>query len=404
MKIIKTNILQCLSAESASLQKDKYIQIDDTGKITAIKDDIAPPCDYLDYSDYLCLPGMIDGHVHLSQHYKRACYADNLLDWLNTYIFVEENKAIKASYARQTAQEFFRALKAAGTTCATVYTAIYKEACDIAFEEASKSGLRIQMGKTMMDMNCPDFLREDTATSLAEASALCEKWHRQTPLLEYVFTPRFAPVCSRTMMQEIGNLSVHYDTLIQTHLSENVDEIAWVAELYPECNSYTDVYKKYNLAAGRTIFGHAIHLSEAELNIIKDTDCRIAHCPDSNFFLKSGVFAYKDVINKGIKTCLATDVAAGTSYSLFNVMKMTNYHQEHVSLTPEEIFYQATCGSAAVINMGDKIGTIEAGKQADMIFLKYDSSEKTAGELIAEFVFMGSEKKIEMMLVAGKQV
>jgi guanine deaminase len=400
-RIIKSNLLNPLSPQKTDLQKEVYIHVDGNkiSKITSRP----PVTNYEDKTDTICLPGLIDTHVHLSQYNAKGKHSSGLLEWLNTYIFREEKLSHQEKYARKISEQFFQETFAYGTTTTVIYTAPYSQACNIAFETAKQLGARAMIGKTMMDRNSPDFLQEDTQKSLHESFQLCEKWHQNTELLDYIFSPRFAPVCSPKLMQEVGNYAQKNNIFIQTHLSENTGEIKWVRELFPAAASYTDVYAQHNLLYENTILGHVIHISEAELDIIKNYNSKIAHCPDSNFFLKSGTFPYQRILEKNIKFALASDVGAGSSLSMLNVMKMSNYRQEKYIVSPAEALYYATLGAADIIGKKDIIGSIKAGKQADLTFFSTKNLQDKQ-EMLSELLYLSSDKLATETIIAGKTV
>ena len=403
MKIIKTNILNPISSEKSEFIKNIFISIEKSRFFSISKDIINT--DFEDLTDCVCIPGLIDTHVHLSQLNVVGRHSPNLLDWLNDFIFVEESKSKNDDYARKVAEEFFTTSIKSGTTTSVIYTAPFKKACEIAFETAKEFGVRAIIGKTMMDCNSSELLKEDTETSFNESVQLFEKWNKETPLLEYIFSPRFAPVCSSKLMKKIGDFARKNNAFIQTHLSENKDEIKWVKELFPNCKSYAEVYEKHNLLGPKTILGHAIHLSDSELKMIKDSNSKIAHCPDSNFFLKSGIFPFEKIKNSNIDFALASDVAAGTSLSMFNVMKMCVYRQDNCAVSPEEAFYYATLGGAKVLGKEDIIGSIEVGKEADLAFIEIPNiKESEKSDLLSELVYLGNERKVKSVFVSGKKI
>ncbi|MCK4654445.1 MAG: guanine deaminase [Candidatus Cloacimonetes bacterium] len=403
MLIIKTNILNPISSDKVEFLPDTFISISDT-KIESISKNIENR-DFTDYSDSVCIPGLIDTHVHLSQYYVRGRHNSNLFDWLDNCTFPEELKSKDPQYAKKVAKDFFKASVKAGTTTSVIYTSPFKEACDIAFETAEKLGVRAIIGKTMMDTNSPEYLQEDTETSFRESVELFEKWNKKTELLEYVFSPRFAPVCSSQLMKMIGEFAQKNEAYIQTHLSENQDEIELVKKLFPKYKNYTEIYEKLGILGPKTLLGHGIHLDNEELEIIKNTESKIIHCPDSNFFLKSGVFPFEKIKKSGIDFALASDAAGGTSISMFNVMKMTCYRQDDYTVSPEEAFYYATLGGAKVLGKEDIIGSIEVGKDADIVFLKIPEQNKyNCSELLSKLIYVNEEVEIISTLVAGRKV
>ena len=402
-KIFKTNILTPVSAEETKLLTNVFITVSKTKIIEISKE--KPDTKYADFTNCICIPGLIDTHVHLSQFNAIGKHRPNLLDWLNDFIFAEEYKSKDETYARKVAADFFTESVKSGTTTSVIYTAPFKQACEAAFEVAEEFGVRALIGKTMMDQNSPEFLQEDTFKSFKESVELYNKYNSSCPLLEYIFSPRFAPVCSPKLMKLVGGFAKENNAYIQTHLSENTDELKWVKELFPECNSYTQVYEKYNILGEKTILGHAIHLSKKELQIIFGTNSKIAHCPDSNFFLRSGILPLEKIKNSNIDFALASDVAAGTSLSMFNVMKMFVYRQDDVAVTPEEAFYSATLGGAKLLGKEDILGSVEVGKEADLVFIQIQNiKEKTKTGILSELVYLGSQKIIENVVIAGKSV
>ncbi len=400
--ILKTNILTLNNTKKACFLENKFIHIGDK-QIKSIEDTCSE--DFQDYSNYIILPGYIDTHTHIAQYDIRGRYRPNLLDWLNEFTFLEENKFSDLNYADCISQKFFSEAIKKGTTTLVTYMTIHKNACDIAFQNAQKAGVRAFIGKVMMDQNCPDYLTENSEQSIQDSIDLFEKWHNINPLLEYVFTPRFAPTCSWDLMKEIGKYINQKNAFLQTHLSENLNEIAWVKNLYPQCESYSEVYYKTGLMTPKSIFGHSIHLSDKEIQLFKDTNAKIAHCPDSNFFLKSGIFPMEQLISNNIEFALASDVAAGTSLSMPYHMKMAIYRQDHYTLSPVDAFYYATLGGAKILGMENMIGSIESGKSADLLFYKVDSiMSGSAEDKIADIVFTSHDKNIEKVMIAGKFV
>jgi guanine deaminase len=398
---IKTNILNPESSKKYSYQQNATIIFDK--KIIEISNYHQE--NTLDYSDYICIPGFIDTHAHISQFNIRGKHSSNLLDWLTDYVFKEEYRSSEESYASTISRNFFLDAASKGTTCLSLYTAPYRQACETAFKIAMELGFRAFIGKTQMDVNCPDFLQEDTEQSMQESIDLFEKWNDHSDMLNYIFTPRFAPVCSSELMKEIGKFVQNNNAYLQTHLSENKKEIQWVRSLFPEFKNYTDVYQKHNLLGPKTLLGHCIHLDDSELKMIKDSDSKITHCPDSNFFLKSGVFPLERINQFKIQFALASDVGAGTSLSMMNVMRMFNYRHHNYVVSPQESLYHATLAGAEIMGISGKTGSIVEGKEADLVFLKIkDLKMKTENDILSDLLYMGEEIQVIETIIAGKTV
>ncbi|MCD4817483.1 MAG: guanine deaminase [Candidatus Cloacimonetes bacterium] len=403
-RIVKTNILNPIDKFTTDFRKNIFITIENE-KIASIESNNNPKFDFDDLTDCICIPGFIDTHVHLSQLKIRGKHSPNLLHWLNTYTFLEESKSSESNYAKKIAEDFFDELIRRGTTTSVIYVAPFKNATEIAFEVATQKKVRAIIGMTMMDQNSPDCLIQNTISAYEDSIELYEKWDKKTSLLNYIFTPRFAPTCSRELLKKTGDFAQKNKAYIQTHLSENLDEIKWVAELFPECNSYTEVYERYNILSGKTILGHCIHLSENERQIIKKTNSKVAHCPDSNFFLKSGTFKLNDIKESKIDFALASDVGGGTSLSMLNIMKMMNYRQEDYLISPQEAFYYATLGGAKVLGKENIIGSIDIEKCADLAFFKIPDIQKLDEiDVLSYLYYLGSELNTVLVLINGEKV
>ncbi|MBN2461156.1 MAG: guanine deaminase [Candidatus Cloacimonetes bacterium] len=403
MPLLKTNILNPLDPEQTEYLPHTYIKI--TGSRIEQIITHCPEPDYIDLSGYLCLPGFIDAHVHLSQLHSRGRFSASLMPWLRDHIFSEENKSQNLDFAHQISIDFFHELIRNGTTTAVIYTAPFFAACNIAFQTASEMGVRIIMGKTMMDNSNSYHLQENTDQSFQESVTLCERWHKATPLLEYAFSPRFAPVCSSRLLHMVGDFTTKNNIFIQTHISENLQEIKMVRELFPNFRNYAEVYEAHNLLHSRTLLAHAIHMEEAELKIIRNHNSKIIHCPDSNFFLKSGTFPLDKIKKAGIAFALGTDVGAGTSLSMLNTMKMYNYRQPEQTVTPSEAFYRATLAGAASLGKDDHLGSIIAGKEADLTFIEIpDLAQKSKEDLLSDLLFLGDKFRVKSVWIAGKSV
>lgn len=374
------------------------------GKIALLRDydQILDP-DAEDLRDCVILPGLIDLHVHLSQFRARGRFEPALLPWLNRHIFPAEALSRDPEYASILADEFFTALFKAGTTTAVIYTAPFKQACETAFKVAERLGARGLIGMTLMDSNSPEPLIQSTAYAYETSVELYERWHKRNELLDYVFTPRFAPTCSLELMKLIGSFASSRSAFMQSHLSENKDEIAWVKELFSS-SSYTQVYADMGILGPKTIMGHAIHLNDEELSILKATGTAIAHCPDSNFFLKSGEFPYQRLWDQGLRIGLGSDVGAGTTLSMFHHAQMANYRQSSLSLKPERLLWHLTMAAAQILGWEDRIGSLQIGKDADLVMIRIPNEQNTDASLLSSLCFFGSEFQIERTVIRGKTV
>ena len=329
-----------------------------------------------EYENKLITSGFIDTHIHYPQTEIIASYGEQLLDWLENYTFPEEIRFSDPEYAREIAQLFFHQLMSNGTTTALVFGTVHKQSVDIFFEEAQKRHLRMIAGKVLMDRNAPDELTDTPKSAYQDSKALIEKWHNKDRLL-YAVTPRFAPTSSPEQLKMAGKLLKEFPSVyLHTHLSENLREIDWVQELFPERAGYLDVYDHYGLLHKRSVFAHGVHLSDHECQRLADTHSSVAFCPTSNLFLGSGLFKLAKLENYQVRIGMGTDVGAGTSFSLLHTMneayKVMQLQQK--KLHPLKSLYLATLGGARALHLENKIGNLEVGKEADFVVLDLNAT------------------------------
>jgi guanine deaminase len=335
-------------------------------------------------------PGLIDCHTHLPQYSAVARGDSELLPWLRENIFPVERE-FTGPKAREEAPQFFYQLARNGTTTAMVYSAIYEDSCDVAFQAAERSGLRVILGKMMMDLGSYGTLqpKKILSVSLLESERLCRKWHgAASGRLEYAFSPRFAVTCSERLMRSAAELATTLGAYLQTHLSENREEIEKVHNLYMSARDYTDVYQKCGMLTPKTVLGHCIHLSEAEISTIAAAKSAVAHCPTSNLFLGSGLMKLDQLLGAGIAVGLGSDVAAGPELNMWQVMraaidvqKARAFHDSSVpQLRPAGAFHLATMGGANALGKARAIGTLDVGKEADLLVVDLASMLPYAGD------------------------
>lgn len=373
-----------------------------------------------EYPGMLLMPGFIDMHVHYSQTGMIAAYGKQLLDWLNQYTFPTELKFKDREYAAQVASIFIDELLRNGTTTAVVLAAVFSASVDAFFEAASRRNLRAIAGKVMMDRNAPKYLTDTAQESYRDSKTLIEKWHHNRRLL-YAVSPRFAPTSTPEQLNLAGQLlQEHPDVYLHTHLSENVNEVAWVKELFPECKGYLDVYDRAGLVGERSIFAHGVQLTNAEFQRLSEAKSTIAFCPTSNLFLGSGLFDIEQAksIDFPVKVGLATDVGAGTSLSMlqtaneaYKVAQLRQY-----SLSAFQALFLATLGGARALCIDDRLGNFEVGKEADFVVLDLRSTPLQAfrnsaapATTLAEIadrafslIIMGDDRAVEATYILGE--
>ncbi|WP_413166683.1 guanine deaminase [Capilliphycus salinus ALCB114379] len=330
-----------------------------------------PNLEPISYPEKLIVPGLIDLHIHYPQTEMIASDSNQLLDWLEKYTFLTESKFKDPEYCRQIAEFFLDELLGNGTTTAVVLAAVFPQSVDAFFEAANARNLRMIAGKVMMDRQAPEYLLDTAKSSYEDSQQLIEKWHKKDRLL-YAVTPRFAITSTPDQLQFAGKLLEEYpDVYLHTHLSENLNEIKFVAELFPDSLDYLQVYERFGLVGKRSIFAHGIHLSDSEFQRLSEHDSTIAFCPTSNLFLGSGLFKLHQAKSREypVGVGLATDVGGGTSFSLLQTAgeayKVT--HLQGQNLSGFQALFLATLGAANALSLDDKIGNFEPGKEADFV-------------------------------------
>lgn len=330
-------------------------------------------CERINYSDKLIMPGFIDSHIHYPQAEIIGMYGKQLLEWLNDYTFPAEQAFSSPEHAERIARFFVQELFRNGTTTCMAYATVHAASVNALFSVASEYNMCMMTGKVLMDRNAPDGLTDTVGRGEAESRSLIEAWHKKGRN-RYVITPRFAISCSNEQLKAAGRLHEQYpDTYIQTHLSENKEEICNTLSLCPGCRDYLEVYERAGLVTDRSVFGHCIHLSDSECRRLAEAGSVIAHCPTSNLFLGSGLYDMRQANRIGMQTTLATDVGAGTSYSLLRTMG-ESYKVQQLNGYPMSVlesFYKCTLGAAKALHLEDETGSFEKGRKADFIVLDY---------------------------------
>jgi guanine deaminase len=374
------------------------------------------------YADKLITPGLIDLHVHYPQTEMIAAYGEQLLQWLEKYTFPTEAKFKDAEYARSIASFFLDELLSHGTTTALVLTTIFPQSVEVLFTEAQRRQMRIIAGQMLMTRNAPDFLLNDAQTAYAQTREQIQHWHGLDRLL-YAITPRFAITSTEEELSLAGKLKEEFpDVYVHTHLAENVQEVQFTAELFPDSKDYLHVYEKFGLVSDRTILAHCLQLDDSAFERLSHSGAAIAFCPTSNLFLGSGLFKLHQAKSSDypIKVGLATDVGGGTSFSqlqtmsdAYKVMQLQNK-----SLSVFQAFYLATLGAAKALSLEDKIGSFEVGKEADFVvwdlqatplmklrnpIAKSENLEQLSEKAFAMMI-LGDNRSVKATYVAGELV
>ena len=370
--------------------------------------------EFAHYPDQLIVPGFIDTHIHFPQTEMVGAYGEQLLEWLNTYTFPTEMQFKDKNYADEIAHFFVNELLKNGTTTALVFCTVHPQSVDALFEAAERHQMRLIAGKVMMDRHAPEDLCDTAETAYTESKALIEKWHAKGRNL-YAITPRFAPTSTPEQLEKAGQLKAEYpDVYVHTHLSENKNEIAWVKELFPEHKGYLDVYHHYGLTGSQSVFAHCVHLEDAEWDCMHNTDSAIAFCPTSNLFLGSGLFPLKKTWEKNVKVGLGTDIGAGTSFSQLQTLNEAYKVQQLQGdkLSAFESLYHATLGGAKALNLDDKLGNFNLGKEADFVVLNLNATAlqtlrqqraKNIEDALFALFTMGDDRNVQATYVYGQK-
>lgn len=427
IRAIKAKILNPKSDGTISFIPNGIIEFDtESGKIYSIGVETESRNKnkaVYNFKDYFLLPGLIDLHSHIPQLPGVAKNANELIPWLKNHIFPIEVKFDNYSYVEYITEFFFTEALHFGTTCIVAYSSVHKEATDIAFEIANNIGIRAFIGKAMMDRDMNKYpsplphWRENIKDSLE----LAKKWHgTDNGRLNYILLPRFAGSCSMKLLEKTSEVAQSENLFIQTHLSENRNEINYVKSLFPNCSTNTHIFKKSRLLSEKTLLVHCLHLSQFELQIIEETHSKIVHCPTSNIFLQSGYLPLRRYQSHNIEIGLGTDVAGGYSLSMFNEMKnaietskIVNLNAPNLKkniLTASEAFWIATLGNARILKMENVIGSLEKGKDADFILVKpnkkffFYSSSENIEDILINLIYLPHTYAIEKVFIRGNEI
>ena len=369
-----------------------------------------PQAKITDTGRCLISAGFVDAHVHYPQTAIIASWGKRLIDWLNLYTFPEEMRFADPAYASMIANRYLDLTLANGTTTVCTYATIHPASVDAIFTAAQARGLRLYAGKTCMDRNAPESLRDTARSAYDDSKALLEKWNG-VDRLSYVITPRFAPTSTPEQLAALGALWAEYpDCLMQTHLSEQTDEIAWVQGLHPQARDYLDTYEAQGLLGEGALYGHAIHLTAREKSRLAEVGAALVHCPTSNTFIGSGLFDMG--LARHLRVGLATDTGGGSSFSMLRTMAAA-YEVAQLrgqSLHPAHLWWLATQGSARALHAETRIGNIAPGMEADLVVIDLASTPAIAqataraqdlwGALFPT-IMMGDDRAVRGVWVGG---
>lgn len=420
LRILKGHLIYSVSAEKLQTIEDGFL-VAQGEKILGVYKEL--PAEYEqetieDYTGKLIIPGLTDLHVHAPQYTFRGLGMNmELIPWLNTYTFPAEAKYADLDYAKKVYPRFVHDLKHSATTRAGIFGTIHVDSTEYLMDQLEESGVVAGVGKVNMDRNSPDELREGTEETIENTKRWLAdiegKYTRVFPIL----TPRFIPSCTDAAMEGLEKLCRVTGLPVQSHLSENVSEIEWVKELHPDTSCYAEAYEKYGMCGSRSkaIMAHCVHSdkSEEEMELLKKNEVWVAHCPESNMNLSSGVAPIKKMMREGIRVGLGTDIAAGSKLSMFAAMadaikasklRWVYVDQEEKALTIPEVFYLATIGGGSFFG---KVGTFERDYEFDAVVIddsQMSDEEMTLYERLERLIYMDEESRIVKKYVRGRSI
>lgn len=416
VQILKGTILYTPAPQTLECHPDSYL-VAEEGRVTGIYPTL--PAQYKglpvqDYGTQMIIPGLYDLHVHAPQFAYRGLGLDmQLMQWLDTYAFPTESKFGQQDYARGVYTAFTRALKAAGTVRASVFGTQHPAASTLLMELFHQEGLGGRIGKVNMDTLCPDFYRETTGQSLADTEAWLRDTASRWPRVKPVITPRFIPTCTSELLDGLGKLAAATQTPVQSHMSEDLEEISIVQARYPDKASDAHVYDQFGLLGPNTVMAHFVHPIQEELELVKQRQVVIAHCPQSNCNVAAGLPPIRRMMNMGIRIGLGSDIAGGHSVSIFRAMgeavmvsklKWLESGKREDFLSVTEAFYLGTKGGGSYFG---KMGSFETGYELDALvlddsLLALPNEELTPQERLARFIHISDDRHITARYVSGE--
>lgn len=421
-KILRGRVLRFLKRPEGRDDTSSHVYLEDGGIAISADGRIERVADFADFAGakapvidrrpHLITAGFVDPHIHFVQMQVVGSYAGSLLEWLNTYTFIEEQRFADPAHAARIASLFFDELIGNGTTSVAAYCSSHLASAEAFFAEAERRNIGVIAGKCMMDRNCPEALRDTPQRGYDETRALIGKWHGKGRA-RVAITPRFAITSSHEQMEMVGALAREFpDIPIQTHLSENHAEIAFARELFPEHEDYTSIYAHYGLLRPNALYGHAIHLSDSEMAMMAESGAVAVSCPTSNLFLGSGLYDLGKADRAGMISAVATDIGGGTSYSMLKTLDEFYKVQQLTGnrLDPLTSIYMATRGNAEALLMETEFGTMAPGTYADLVVLDARATpamrvKMERVETLAEELFLlqtlGDDRAVAETYIAG---
>ena len=416
-KVYKAHILFTKEKDQFEVFENGYIAVEN-GKVTGVSTNLSEldcqNAEIIDFGDKLLIPAMNDMHVHAPQVHNQGVAMDlELLPWLQNYTFPEESKYADVEYAERMYRRFLHTQWLFGTMRSVVFGTVHTESTRVLMKLYQEAGMGALVGKVAMNRNCPDALCEDVEAAVEGNERLIAEFSDVDGLVRPIITPRFVPSCTPELLKACGELAKKYRLPVQSHLSENTSEIAWVAELEPESKSYGDAYNRYGLFGQTpTIMAHCVWTSGSELDMMKRNGVMVAHCPTSNFNIASGMAPIRTFLEEGLPIGLGSDISGGHDLNMFRMLvyaiqvSKMHYQQNHdkAFLTLPEIFWIATKSAGSFFG---KVGSFEPGYDFDALVIDdavLYPSEYSLLHRLERFIYVGDDRQIVHRFCRGKEV
>ena len=402
-KVYKAHILFTKEKDHFEVFENGYVAVED-GRVTGVSNNLAEvggqDAEVTDFGDCLLIPAMNDMHVHAPQVRNQGVAMDlELLPWLQNYTFPEESKYADVHYAERMYRRFLHTQWLFGTMRSVVFGTVHTESTRLLMKLYQEAGMGALVGKVAMNRNCPDALSEDVEDAVKGNEMLIAEFNQPNALVRPIITPRFVPSCTPELLKACGRLANTYRLPVQSHLSENTSEIAWVAELEKESTSYGDAYNRYGLFGQTpTIMAHCVWTNGAELELMKRNHVMVAHCPTSNFNLSSGLAPVRTFLDEGLPIGLGSDISGGHSKMHYQQDKSKAF------LTLPEIFWIATKSAGSFFG---KVGSFEPGYEFDALViddkvLNFDNYSLL--HRLERFIYLGDDRQIVRRFCRGQEV
>ncbi len=417
-KVYKAHILFTKEQSRFEVLENGYVAVDGDGSVIGVAGDLASldaeGAELVDFGNRLLIPAMNDMHVHAPQVHNQGVAMDlELLPWLQNYTFPEESKYADINYAERMYRRFLHTQWLFGTMRSVVFGTVHTESTRVLMKLYQEAGMGAMVGKVAMNRNCPPALSEDVEAAVEGNEALIKEFNKPDALVRPIITPRFVPSCTPELLQACGELAAKYQLPVQSHLSENTSEIAWVAQLEPDSENYGDAYNRYGLFGQTpTIMAHCVWTNGKELELMKRNGVMVAHCPTSNFNIASGMAPIRTFLDEGLRVGLGSDISGGHDLNMFRMLvyaiqvSKMQYQQDHgkAFLTLPEIFWIATKSAGSFFG---KVGSFEPGYDFDALVIDDEvlhPDEYSLLHRLERFIYLGDDRQITHRFCRGKEI